>query len=122
MTSSKQLAGLLGPILLAIGITEAMNLKAIAVQTAPVVYLNGTILFAGGLAILRAHNRWIWGWPVLVTMSGWVTMVLGMWRMVAPTARVAGESIATYGILTAVVGIGAVLTVLAYGGNGTLEE
>ncbi len=27
-------------------------------QTAPVVYLNGTLLLVGGVAIVQALNRW----------------------------------------------------------------
>jgi hypothetical protein len=42
-----------------------------AAQTAPIVYLNGTLLFVGGLAIVQSHNRWSWGWPLLVTLTGW---------------------------------------------------
>jgi hypothetical protein len=34
-------------------------------------------LFIAGLAIVRVHNRWTNGWPVLVTILGWL-FVLGL--------------------------------------------
>lgn len=58
MTDSRRLAGLIGPIMVAIGATEASNMDIFSNQIAPVVYLNGAILFVAGLAILRAHNLW----------------------------------------------------------------
>lgn len=70
MTDSRQLAGLVGPTMIAIGVTEAMNMDVFATQIAPVVYLNGAIFFVAGLALIRAHNRWTWRWPVLITVTG----------------------------------------------------
>lgn len=81
MTNSTRIAGLLGPTLIAISITEWMNLgvftAAIGPSFAPHVYLNGTLLFVAGLAIVRAHHLWTRGWPVLVTLVGWVVMLDG---------------------------------------------
>jgi len=54
MANSRQL----GPTLVAIGVTEAMNLSVFAGNVPAVVYLNGTILFVAGLAVVSAHNRW----------------------------------------------------------------
>ncbi len=51
MTDSKRMAGLVGPTMIAIGVTEAINMDVFATQFAPVVYLNGAILFVAGLAI-----------------------------------------------------------------------
>ena len=58
MTNSKQLAGLFGPTLMALTISEALNLHIWRVNIVPVTYLNGLILFVAGLSIVRAHNRW----------------------------------------------------------------
>ena len=51
--TSRQLAGLIGPTLVALGATEALNMHIFENQIAPVVYLNGTILFVVGLALVR---------------------------------------------------------------------
>ena len=52
-------------------------------QIPPVVYLSGVLMFVGGLAIVRAHNHWVPDWSVLVTLSGWFFLVLGLFRMFA---------------------------------------
>jgi len=52
-------------------------------QIPPVVYLSGTLFFVAGLAIVRAHNIWVRAWPVLITATGWLFVVLGLIRMFA---------------------------------------
>src|SRR4051794_31996628 len=90
MTNSSRIAGLLGPTLLALSLTEWMNLSVFAAvigpSFAPHVYLNGTLLFVAGLAIIRAHNHWTRGWPVLITLVGWMAMLAGLGRMTSPVA------------------------------------
>ena len=71
MENSKQLAGLVGPTLTVLGVSEALNLHIWAANIAPVTYLDGVLLFAAGLAIVRAHNVWTRRWPVLITLAGW---------------------------------------------------
>ena len=115
MTDSRQLAGLIGPTMIAIGVTEAINLDVFANQIAPVVYLNGAILFVAGLALVRAHNLWTWRWPVIITLTGWVTLIGGLWRMAMPEAPQMAENAVTYLVLSAIGAIGIVLSVKAYG-------
>jgi uncharacterized membrane protein YhaH (DUF805 family) len=121
MTNSTRIAGLVGPTAIAISITEWMNLDvfiaAIGPSFAPYVYMNGTLLFVAGLAIVRAHNLWIRGWPVLVTLVGWVAMLGGLGRMVAPvSAQQVGQNITVvYASLVALLAIGVVLTFKSYG-------
>ncbi|WP_224362902.1 hypothetical protein [Hyalangium versicolor] len=114
MENSRSLAGLLGPTLLALGLTEAFNMDIYAAQTAPVVYLNGTLLFVAGLAIVRAHNVWSFNWRCLVTVLGWLALALGLYRMVAPAAPQAGKELFTYGLLAILTGLGGLLTYMAY--------
>jgi len=80
VTDSRRIAGLLGPSLIAISVTEAVNLRIWADVQPPVVYLSGVLLFVAGLAIVRAHNRWLFGWPVLVTIVGWLCLLGGLAR------------------------------------------
>jgi hypothetical protein len=86
VANSKQIAGLLGPTLIAISITESMNIDIFVNTSAHLVYLNGTLLFVAGLAIVRVHNRWTGGWPVLVTLVGWLAIFGGLIRMIAPVS------------------------------------
>ena len=119
--NSTRIAGLVGPTCIAVSVTEWMNLgvftAAIGPSFAPFVYLNGTLLFVAGLAIVRAHNYWTRGWPVLITLVGWVLMLGGLGRMVAPvSAQRAGQSSAiVYSSLVALLAIGVVLTFKSYG-------
>ena len=122
MTDPRQLAGLIGPTMVAIGVTEAMNIGTFANQIAPVVYLNGAILFVAGLAIVRSYNLWTWHWPVIITLTGWVAMIGGLWRMVAPDAPQAAENGLTYVVLAAIGAIGVILSFKAYGPKVSLAQ
>ena len=120
ISTSVRIAGLLGPTLIAITATEWMNLDvfvgAIGSSFGPHVYLNGTLLFIAGLAIVRAHNRWVHSWPVLITIVGWFVMLAGLGRMAVPMfAQRAGQSpVIVHGSLLVLLAIGVVLTVEAY--------
>lgn len=61
--ASRRIAGLIGPALLAISATEALNMGILS-PNPPVVYLNGSILFVAGLAIVQAHSRWQRNWTL----------------------------------------------------------
>ncbi len=85
MTNSRRIAGLLGPTLIALSVSEALNLHLLTADIGPnlvhVVYLNGTLLFVAGLSIVRVHNYWTGRWPVLVTLVGWLAALGGLIRM-----------------------------------------
>lgn len=85
MHDSKQIAGLVGPIIVAMLVSEfpLVQPHLYDAQIPPVVYLSGVLMFAGGLAIVRAHNRWAPNWTVLVTLAGWFFLALGLFRMFA---------------------------------------
>ena len=109
---------------MALAITEWMNLHLwTAIDPAsPVytllVYLNGTLLFAAGLAIVHAHNRWTTGWPVLVTLTGWFGVLGGLIRMTIPVqAQESAYSNVTgiHALLVVLLVVGSVLTFKAYG-------
>lgn len=121
MPNSAYIARLLGPALIGITVTEWINLDiftaAIGPSFATHVYLNGTLLFIAGLAIVRAHNVWSRRWPVLITLVGWFAVVGGLIRMGAPvSAQRAGQSASVvYASLIALLVIGIVLTFKSYG-------
>ena len=119
--TSRQLAGLIGPTLVALGATEAFNMHIFEKQLAPVVYLNGTILFVAGLALVRAHHRWGWRWSTLITITGWVLLTGGLYRMMMPEAPQASANIGTYLVLASIVAIGLFLSFKGYGPRGRLD-
>jgi hypothetical protein len=112
--NSRQLAGLIGPTLMVLSATEALNFKIWSTNIPPNTYLNGIILFVAGLAILRAHSGWSSDWSVLVTLSGWVGIAMGLFRTIAPAAGQAGEGVGIYLVLALMLASGAVLTFKGY--------
>lgn len=93
MADSRRLAGLIGPILLVLGVSEAKNHRIWQTNSAPLVYLNGLQLFVAGLSIVRTHNLWTRSWPVVVTLVGWFAILLGLFRMFAPEAQRAHRNV-----------------------------
>jgi hypothetical protein len=91
MTASKMIAGLMGPTLVAIAAAILLNLgvfPALAEQVShdpALIFVSGVLLFVAGLVIVRAHNIWTAGWPVLVTVVGWLVLLSGLARMLFPT-------------------------------------
>jgi hypothetical protein len=84
IAQSRFFARLLGPSAIALAVTEALNSHIFAMSSPPVVYLNGTLMFIGGVAIVLNHNVWRLQWPILITLIGWQTAFVGLFRMVKP--------------------------------------
>ncbi|HEY6157641.1 MAG TPA: hypothetical protein VIV88_09305 [Gemmatimonadales bacterium] len=118
--NSKRIAGLLGPTLVAMLISEfpLVQPHLYDAQIPPVVYLSGTLMFVGGLAIVRAHNHWARDWTVLVTLSGWFGLVLGLFRMFAAGFYQRGSASASATLFMVLEGIlliiGLIMTFKAY--------
>jgi uncharacterized membrane protein HdeD (DUF308 family) len=85
MADSKPIAGLVGPTLVATLVSESPLVQPHLYdsQIPSVVYLSGVLMFVAGLAIVRSHNTWARNWTVLVTLTGWFFLVLGLIRMFA---------------------------------------
>jgi hypothetical protein len=107
MTTSKVIAGLLGPTLVANAIALLLNLgqwRGLAEQFTrdPVlIYIVGVAVFIAGVAIVQRHNVWSSGWPVVVTAFGWLMLVAGLVRMLFPVqlAHIAVGVIQAPGVL-----------------------
>jgi len=127
MTDSKLIAGLIGPTLVAAGAAILLNLGSIgaladeATRDPALIMLSGVLAFVAGLAIVRVHNRWTGGWPVIVTVLGWVFVLGGLIRLLFP-ARLASLAVAFVQTTGLVAGeavvlllVGAFLSFKAYG-------
>ena len=85
MANSQQIAGLVGPTLIVTLISEfpLVQPHLYDSQIPPVVYLSGVLMFVAGLAVVRVHNVWARNWTVLITLTGWFLLFLGLIRMFA---------------------------------------
>ena len=94
MENSKRIAGLVGPTIVAMVASEfpLVQPHLYDAQIPPVVYLSGVLMFVGGLAIVRVHNLWARDWTVLVTLSGWFFLTLGLFRMFAASFYLRGAA------------------------------
>ena len=120
MHDSKQIAGLVGPVLVAMMVSEfpLVQPHLYDAQIPPVVYLSGVLMFTAGLAIVRAHNRWVRNWTVLVTLAGWLALSLGLFRMFAASLyrqSAANTSTTVFMVLEAILLVlGLIMTFKAY--------
>ena len=88
-TETENLAAVLGPTLMALTASEAVNYHIWDTQFPAVTYLNGLFIFVAGASILRKERRWTRRWPVLVTIIGWIAVVMAtLDRVMMLTIRV----------------------------------
>ena len=120
VANSRRIAGLLGPTLM---VTIASEFPLVQPhlydeQTPPVVYLSGVLMFVGGLAIVRSHNIWQRDWVLLVTLSGWALLLLGLLRAFAAESYQRTSAAASSAFFMIVEGflflVGVILTIQAY--------
>src|SRR5512146_1129330 len=107
MPNSKRIAGLVGPTLVAMLVSEfpLVQPHLYDAQIPPVVYLSGVLMFVGGLAIVRAHNHFTTDWTLLVTLSGWLALCLGLVRMFAAGAYQRGSANASTNVFMVLEGV-----------------
>ncbi len=92
MDSSIFLARLLGPSMLVIGLGLLLNratyrdMSLEFLDSPALIYVGGLIAFVAGLAIVLTHNVWVAGWPVVITIFGWVSLAGGFFRIVFPAS------------------------------------
>ena len=127
MTQSKLIAGLIGPLMVAMGVAALLNrdvfpgLMGQIARDVGLIFLSGVLLLLAGIAIVRVHNVWTGGWRIIITLLGWLAIVSGLVRMffpqlAAPLVESLGAN-ATALILVGLVvlALGAFLSYKAYG-------
>jgi len=84
------LAKLIGPILLAAGIslfTAQGGYRALAeefLRSRALIYLSGLLTMTAGVAVILTHNVWAADWRVVITILGWVGAIGGALCIVLP--------------------------------------
>jgi hypothetical protein len=125
MPNSKRIAALVGPTIVAMLASEfpLVQPHLYDAQIPPVVYLSGVLMFVGGLAIVRVHNHWARDWTVLVTLSGWFFLLLGVFRMFAASFYQRCSASTSASVFMVVEGgllvLGLIMTFKAYSGDKT---
>jgi hypothetical protein len=95
MDRSVQLAKLIGPPFLAVGLGLLLNQKTYWDMTDEVlrhpsavsnmlIYLSGVLAMIVGLAVVNAHPSWTRDWRIVITIIGWLFLVVGILRIVLP--------------------------------------
>lgn len=119
MTNSELIAGLAGPLLMAVAFAILVNravlttIIAEAGSSPAMIFFAGILTLLAGLAIVRAHNVWTADWRGLVTLIGWLAVIGGLARIVVPDRvarvrqRIAGSDTAmtAWSIVALVLGL-----------------
>ena len=90
MATSIFLARLIGPVCLVIGLALLINRAAFRtladefLHSPALMFLSGVITLPAGLAIVLTHNVWAGDWRILITILGWLAVVGGALRLLAP--------------------------------------
>lgn len=89
LVRSRFIAGLIGPVLLAIAASMMINqglAAEIAVEVArdkALMFMSGLILLVAGLGVVQLHPIWE-GWPAVITLVGWLSVASGLARVLFP--------------------------------------
>jgi hypothetical protein len=117
VTVTKMIAGLIGPTLIAMAVAVLLNLSSIPALVEEVshepglIMMSGILLFVAGVSIVRAHNRWTGGWPIVVTVLGWLFVLGGLARLLFPV-RITGIAVGLGSNMSVIAGAEAVILLL----------
>lgn len=90
MENTFLIAKFMGPPMIAAGfamLVSRQGMRAVFddfMESPALIFTAGFMAMLIGLAILIFHNHWVAGWPVIITVYGWMALVAGIVRMVAP--------------------------------------
>ena len=92
MQTSIFIARLIGRVLAIMGLVVLVNPERVRqmgrefLEGEALIFLSGVITLPLGLAIVNTHNVWEVGWPVIITIFGWLAVFAGIARL-GPPAR-----------------------------------
>ena len=117
MQTSVYLAQLMGPIIAIMGVYILVFPARIQMvgreflSSAALMFLAGVLALLVGLAIVLSHNVWVMGWPVVITVFGWVAIPAGLLRLfMGPDGRAKTIELSEYKAVLRLAG--AVLTIV----------
>jgi len=90
MQTSLFFAQIIGPCLMIVGVGILANpvayerLMGDFPKSAAMLYLGGVLALVIGLLVVLTHNVWKAGWPTVITIFGWLSIIKGAWLLVFP--------------------------------------
>ncbi len=48
------------------------------------LFLTGILTLVFGFVLVVFHNVWVMGWPVIITVFGWIALFKGIWILAFP--------------------------------------
>lgn len=54
------------------------------VKDRPILLFHSLVALLIGLILVVSHNVWVYGWPVVITAIGWLTLLKGIAHLLAP--------------------------------------
>ncbi len=126
MQTSIFIAKLIGPAMAVIGVALLANREAFiqaareTMESPAHLVVAGMLALVLGLVLVNTHNHWDTGWPVIITLLGWMSVAAGIMRLVFPDqVRSLGAKMVDNGpLLTGAgvlyLGLGAVLSYFGY--------
>ncbi len=82
-----------------------------------ILFITGILVFILGYLLVAYHHVWAGGWPVVITVIGWVAVLKGLMILFVPegsvriyrSLRIAERQMGFYGLVASILGI-----ILAY--------
>ncbi len=120
-------ANILGILLTIVGIGVLVNLKNVPkivdglVSSPALMHVTGIWIVIFGALMILFHNVWISGWPVIITIIGWLTLLKGALFLIFPGVIRASKSLyknTGWGVFAGIVALvlGLYFLYLIYGG------
>jgi len=88
--SSIIIAKILGPYMAIVCLAMLFNknsvkrLYAIFANEGAII-LGGTFSLLSGILIIHFHNIWLFGWPLIITIFGWLAFLKGLFLLFFPS-------------------------------------
>jgi len=94
METSLFIARIAGPILIVTGLAAIINPTLLEdvgrefMASRAMLFLAGILALVTGLVIVNTHNVWVVGWPVAITIFGWLAIASGVVRTAFPSLTI----------------------------------
>lgn len=68
---------------------------------APLIAFTGSVSLLLGILIVVSHNVWVSHWPIVITLTGWIAILNGAFRLFLPNhhVKITRDLIANQGFL-----------------------